>query len=234
MRIAQKVAGYSLAQADILRKAMGKKLRPCRGVRELLGGHAVQRVLRAAIKALWDTILPFADYAFNKSHAAGYGMVSYWTAYLKANYPAEYMAGLLTAGRDDKDKAAVYLADCRKLGIIRVAAGRQLNRASTSPPSAPTSATGWVRCAMSAPMSLPRWSIPAPRRASSPIFSDYLNKVDIAACNKKVTESLIKAGAFDSLAIPARACSGGVPTPSTRCWAPRRPRRWASSTFRRK
>ena len=65
---------------------------------------------RAAIKALWDTILPFADYAFNKSHAAGYGMVSYWTAYLKANYPAEYMAGLLTSVGDDKDKAAVYLA----------------------------------------------------------------------------------------------------------------------------
>ena len=71
----------------------------------------------AAIKALWDTVLPFADYAFNKSHAAGYGLVSYWTAYLKANYPAEYMAGLLTSVGDDKDKAAVYLADCRKLGI---------------------------------------------------------------------------------------------------------------------
>ncbi len=70
-----------------------------------------------AVKALWDTILPFAGYAFNKSHAAGYGLVSYWTAYLKANYPAEYMAGLLTSVGDDKDKAAVYLADCRRLGI---------------------------------------------------------------------------------------------------------------------
>ena len=61
--------------------------------------------------------VPFADYAFNKSHAAGYGLVSYWTAYLKANYPAEYMAGLLTSVGDDKDKAAVYLADCRRMGI---------------------------------------------------------------------------------------------------------------------
>ena len=66
---------------------------------------------------LWETILPFAGYAFNKSHAAGYGLVSYWTAYLKANYPAEYMAALLTSVGDDKDKTAIYLSDCRRLGI---------------------------------------------------------------------------------------------------------------------
>src|SRR5881227_4154779 len=71
----------------------------------------------AAVKTLWDILVPFADYAFNKAHSAAYGLVSYWTAYLKANYPAEYMAGLLTSVGDDKDKAAVYLADCRKLGI---------------------------------------------------------------------------------------------------------------------
>src|SRR5271169_5737941 len=119
MRIAQKVAGYSLARADILRKAMGKKKREVLE-KEFEGfseGMQANGFSAKAIKALWDTILPFADYAFNKSHAAGYGMVSYWTAYLKANYPAEYMAGLLTSVGDDKDKAAVYLADCRKLGI---------------------------------------------------------------------------------------------------------------------
>ena len=119
MRIAQKVAGYSLARADILRKAMGKKKREVldkerEGFAE---GMRANGFSAGAIKALWDTVLPFADYAFNKSHAAGYAMVSYWTAYLKANYPAEYMAGLLTSVGDDKDKAAVYLADCRKLGI---------------------------------------------------------------------------------------------------------------------
>ena len=119
MRIAQKVAGYSLARADILRKAMGKKKREVLD-KEYEGfseGMKANGFSAAAIKALWDTVLPFADYAFNKSHAAGYGLVSYWTAYLKANYPAEYMAGLLTSVGDDKDKAAVYLADCRKLGI---------------------------------------------------------------------------------------------------------------------
>ena len=119
MRIAQKVAGYSLARADILRKAMGKKKREVLD-KEYEGfseGMKANGFSAAAIKALWDTVLPFADYAFNKSHAAGYGLVSYWTGYLKANYPAEYMAGLLTSVGDDKDKAAVYLADCRKLGI---------------------------------------------------------------------------------------------------------------------
>ena len=94
MRIAQKVAGYSLARADILRKAMGKKKREVLE-KEFEGfseGMQANGFSAKAIKALWDTILPFADYAFNKSHAAGYGLVSYWTAYLKANYPAEYMA----------------------------------------------------------------------------------------------------------------------------------------------
>ena len=70
-----------------------------------------------AIKTLWDILLPFSDYAFNKAHSAGYGLVSYWTAYLKANYPAEYMAALLTSVRDDKDKSALYLAECRRMGI---------------------------------------------------------------------------------------------------------------------
>jgi DNA polymerase-3 subunit alpha len=69
------------------------------------------------IKALWDVLVPFSDYAFNKAHTAAYGLVSYWTAYLKANYPAEYMAALLTSVRDDKDKSALYLNECRRMGI---------------------------------------------------------------------------------------------------------------------
>ena len=110
----------------------------------------------AAIKALWDTVLPFADYAFNKSHAAGYGLVSYWTAYLKANYPAEYMAGLLTSVGDDKDKAAVYLADCRRLGITVLPPDVNESGAQLRLGRRPTSATGSAPCATSARMSLPR------------------------------------------------------------------------------
>ena len=150
------------------------------------------------MKALWDTILPFAGYAFNKSHAAGYGLVSYWTAYLKANYPAEYMAGLLTSVGDDKDKAAVYLADCRKLGI------------TVLPPDVNESLVNFASVGKDI-----RFGLGAVRNVGANVvgsliktrnekgkftdFSDYLNKIDISACNKKVTESLIKAGAFDSL-----------------------------------
>ncbi len=72
---------------------------------------------KSAIKALWDILVPFSDYAFNKAHAAAYGLVSYWTAYLKANYPAEYMAALLTSVKDDKDKMAIYLNECRRMKI---------------------------------------------------------------------------------------------------------------------
>jgi DNA polymerase III subunit alpha len=205
MRIAQKVAGYSLARADILRKAMGKKKREVL-TKEYEGfaeGMTANGFSQGAIKALWDTVLPFADYAFNKSHAAGYGMVSYWTAYLKANYPAEYMAGLLTSVGDDKDKAAVYLADCRKLGI------------TVLPPDVNESGLNFASVGADI-----RYGLGAVRNVGSNVvgsivqtrsekgkftdFSDYLNKVDIAACNKKVTESLIKAGAFDSLGHPRK------------------------------
>ena len=117
MRVAQKIAGYSLAEADLLRKAMGKKSREVIATERAKFVDAAESTGYGSVlgKQLFDIIEPFADYAFNKSHAAGYGLVSYWTAYLKANYPAEYMAGLLTSVGDDKDKAAVYLADCRKL-----------------------------------------------------------------------------------------------------------------------
>jgi DNA polymerase III subunit alpha len=200
MRIAQKVAGYSLARADILRKAMGKKKREVldKEYEGFAEGMQSNGFSPAAIKALWNTVLPFADYAFNKSHAAGYGLVSYWTAYLKANYPAEYMAGLLTSVGDDKDKAAVYLADCRKLGI------------TVLPPDVNESGLNFASVGTDI-----RYGLGAVRNVGANVvssliktrgdkgkftdFSDYLNKIDISACNKKVTESLIKAGAFDSL-----------------------------------
>ncbi|BBU23016.1 DNA polymerase III subunit alpha [Mycobacterium xenopi] len=205
MRIAQKVAGYSLAQADILRKAMGKKKADVLAAEyeSFAAGMRANGFSSGAIKALWDTILPFADYAFNKSHAAGYAMVSYWTAYLKANYPAEYMAGLLTSVGDDKDKAAVYLADCRKLGI------------TVLPPDVNESGLNFASVGTDI-----RYGLGAVRNVGANVvasllktrtekgkftdFSDYLNKIDIAACNKKVTESLIKAGAFDSLGHPRK------------------------------
>ncbi|MFD9896536.1 DNA polymerase III subunit alpha, partial [Amycolatopsis sp. NPDC059027] len=121
MHIGQKVAGYSMGRADVLRRAMGKKKQEVLE-KEFEGFEAGMKASELvpggfsseAIKALWDTILPFAGYAFNKSHAAAYGLISYWTAYLKANFTAEYMAALLTSVGDNKDKSAVYLSECRR------------------------------------------------------------------------------------------------------------------------
>lgn len=200
MRIAQKVASYSLAQADILRKAMGKKKAEVLNAEHetFSAGMRSNGFSEGAIKALWDTILPFADYAFNKSHAAGYGMVSYWTAYLKANYPAEYMAGLLTSVGDDKDKSAVYLADCRRLGIPVLPP--DVNESGVDFASVGTD----IRYGLGAIRNVGTNVVGSlietrARKGAFTDFSDYLNKIDIAVCNKKVTESLIKAGAFDSL-----------------------------------
>ncbi|GAS96162.1 DNA polymerase III subunit alpha [Mycolicibacterium canariasense] len=205
MFIAQKVASYTMGKADALRKAMGKKKLEVleaeyKGFKE---GMTANGFSEAAVKALWDTILPFAGYAFNKSHAAGYGLVSFWTAYLKANFPAEYMAGLLTSVGDDKDKAAVYLSDCRRLGI------------TVLPPDVNESVHNFasvgndIRYGLGGVRNVGAnvvQSIIAGRRDKGKYtdFSDYLNKVDITACNKKVTESLIKAGAFDSLGHPRK------------------------------
>jgi len=119
MAIAQKVAGFSLGRADLLRKAMGKKNKDILD-KEYVNfekGMTDNGFSKSAIDKLWETLIPFSDYAFNRAHSAGYGMVSYWTGYLKANYPTEYMAALLTSVRDDKDKSALYLNECRRMGI---------------------------------------------------------------------------------------------------------------------
>jgi DNA polymerase-3 subunit alpha len=200
MAIAQKVAGYSLGKADLLRRAMGKKKKEIldkeyvpfsEGMKE--NGYS-----DGAIKTLWDILVPFSDYAFNKAHSAAYGLVSYWTAYLKANYPAEYMAALLTSVRDDKDKSAIYLNECRRMGI------------KVLPPDVNSSDANFttvgtdIRFGLTAVRNVGAnvvASIVATRKAKGAFadFSDFLKKVDPVACNKKVVESLIKAGAFDSL-----------------------------------
>ncbi|OQS13187.1 DNA polymerase III subunit alpha, partial [Nocardia donostiensis] len=205
MFIAQKVAGYTMGKADALRKAMGKKKLEVleaeyKSFHEGMTGNGFSE---EAVKALWDTILPFAGYAFNKSHAAGYGLVSFWTAYLKANYPAEYMAGLLTSVGDDKDKAAVYLSDCRRLGITVLPPDVNESEHNFASVGADIRfGLGAVRNVGTNVVS----SIIAARKERSKFtdFSDYLNKIDAIACTKKVTESLIKAGAFDSLGHPRK------------------------------
>ncbi|MBB3051988.1 DNA polymerase-3 subunit alpha [Prauserella isguenensis] len=200
MQIAQKVAGYSMGRADVLRRAMGKKKKEVLE-KEFEGFHAGMQAngfSDAAIQALWDTILPFAGYAFNKSHAAGYGLVSYWTAYLKANYPAEYMAALLTSVGDNKDKSAVYLSECRRLGI------------KVLPPDVNESGPRFtavgddIRFGMGAVRNVGGNVVESiiktrDEKGKYSSFTDFLDKSELVACNKRVIESLIKAGGFDSL-----------------------------------
>jgi DNA polymerase-3 subunit alpha len=205
MSIAQIVAGYSLGKADLLRRAMGKKKKEIldKEFAPFEAGMKANGYSATAIKTLWDILVPFSDYAFNKAHSAAYGLVSYWTAYLKANYPAEYMAGLLTSTAGDKDKSALYLNECRRMGI------------KVLPPDVNASAANFtpvgqdIRFGLAAVRNVGTNvvdAIVATRRAKGAFtgFADFLRKVPVTVCNKRVIESLVKAGAFDSLGHPRK------------------------------
>ncbi|MDP9396557.1 MAG: DNA polymerase III subunit alpha [Actinomycetota bacterium] len=205
MAIAQRLAGYSLGQADLLRRAMGKKKREILE-KEFSGfsaGMAERGYSKGAIDTLWAILVPFSDYAFNKAHTAGYGLVSYWTAYLKANYPAEYMAALLTSVRDDKDKSALYLNECRRMGIKVLPPDVNESEADYTPRGTD------IRFGLAAIRNVGGnvvGSVLASRRSKGRFadFYDFLRKVEAVVCNKKTIESLIKAGAFDSLGATRR------------------------------
>ncbi|MGW4784952.1 DNA polymerase III subunit alpha [Streptomyces sp. NPDC004230] len=200
MAIARNLAGYTLGGADMLRRAMGKKKPEVLAAEwdKFHSGMVDNGYSEQSIKALWDVMLPFSGYAFNKSHTAGYGLVSYWTAYLKANYPAEYMAALLTSVGDDKDKAGIYLADARKLGVTVL-------QPDVNESVAEFTAVGDdVRFGLKSVRNVGDnviEAIIAARRSKGKFssFSDFLDKVELPALNKRAIESLIKAGAFDSL-----------------------------------
>ncbi len=119
MRVAQRLAGYSLEEADNLRKATGKKIRAliAKERTKFVEGCVANGHTEAFGNDFFDMIEPFADYSFNKSHSFGYGYVTYQTAWLKANYPPEYFAALLTSVKTNKDQTAVFLNECRQMGI---------------------------------------------------------------------------------------------------------------------
>lgn len=158
---------------------------------------------KAAIKRLWEVLIPFSDYAFNRAHSAGYGVVSFWTAYLKANFPTEYMAALLTSVRDDKDKSALYLSECRRMGIKVLPPDVNESNGEYTPRGRD------IRFGLAAIRNVGEGvvaSIKASRESKGAFtsFGDFLAKVDAQVCNKKTIESLIKAGAFDSLRHPRK------------------------------
>jgi DNA polymerase-3 subunit alpha len=209
MRIAQRFAGYSLADADNLRKACGKKDRRLIAKERAKFIEGCERSgFGEELGSKWfDIIEPFADYAFNKSHAYGYGYVAYQTAYLKANYPAEYFSALLTSVKASLERAAIYLAECRAMGItVHVP---DINRsASDFTPvvdlrDGADAALG-ITFGLSAVRNVGEGlvaHIVAEREAHGPYadFYDFCQRVDTSVLNKRSVESLIKAGAFDDL-----------------------------------
>ncbi|TNM45148.1 DNA polymerase III subunit alpha [Nocardioides albidus] len=206
MAIAQVLAGFTLGAADNLRRAMGKKKKEelDKQYAGFQAGMLERGYPQDAIDTLWAILLPFSDYAFNKSHSAAYGVITYWTAYLKANYPTEYMAALLTSVKDDKDKMAIYLNECRRMKI------------QVLPPDVNESAHDFTAVGRDI-----RFGLTAIRNVGSNVvdgiveartekgrfadFNDFLSKVPVTVCNKRVIDSLIKAGAFDDMKHLRRA-----------------------------
>jgi DNA polymerase-3 subunit alpha len=209
MRVAQKFAGYSLAEADNLRKACGKKIpelmakerdRFESGCEEAGYGSTLGR-------QLFDVIEKFADYAFNKSHAYGYGLIAYQTAYLKAHYPVEYVACLLSSVKGNFDKAAVYLADARSSSIEIRTPDINLSRSDFIALTAQGERA--VSFGLSAIRNVGEGLVGlllAERDENGPYesFHDFVERAPEQVLNKRTVESLIKAGAFDSLGHPRR------------------------------
>ncbi|MGO8824634.1 MAG: DNA polymerase III subunit alpha [Acidimicrobiales bacterium] len=206
MRVAQKFAGYTLEEADNLRKACGKKIRALIAAEreKFVAGCVTEGYDEALGTQLFDIIEPFADYAFNKSHSYGYGLVAYQTAWLKAHYPVEYMAALLTSVKDNKDKTAVYLAECRARGIDVLVPDVNRSVAEFAPDrtgdrDGPAIVFGLAAVRNVGEALVER--IVAERDTGGPFADvyDFCQRVDPAVLNKRTMDSLVKAGAFDSL-----------------------------------
>ncbi len=210
LRVAQKFAGFSLAEADLLRRACGKKKRDliAKEREKFIAGCEATGYGATLGGQYFDIIEPFADYAFAKSHAYGYGYIAYQTAYLKANYPAEYLSALLTSVKTNLDKAAVYLAECRTMGIEVLVPDVNRSVADFTPVVELDADAGTEGRSIVFGLSAVRnvggglvALLVAEREANGSFvdFYDFVERVDFQVLNKKTIESLIKAGAFDSL-----------------------------------
>jgi DNA polymerase III subunit alpha len=205
MEIAVRMAGYSMGQADLLRKAMGKKIRevllPHR--QTFVDGCAAHGYQRGLAERIFDLIVPFADYGFNASHACGYAFIAYQTAFLKAHHPVEYMAALLTSVKDDKDKKPFYLNACRLMGIRVLPPDVNVSELDFTP------GDGGIRYGLSAVRNVGAGAVAQiieARSGKGPFtsFTDFCRKVDHGILHKKVLESLALAGAFDALGYTRR------------------------------
>ncbi len=204
MSVAQEMAGYSMVDADNLRRAMGKKIKSVMKAEEekFVAGCVSQGHPEEVGREIFGLIEHFSGYGFNKSHSTGYGLVAYQTAYLKAHHPAEYLASLLTATKRDKDRTAVYLNECRQMGLQVLVP--DVNESDTDF----TVREGRIRFGLSAVRNVGEGVVEkiVEARVDAPFesFQDFIDRVDVSALNKRTVESLIKAGAFDGTGSPRK------------------------------
>lgn len=201
MQIASQLAGYSLGEADILRKAMGKKIKEvmAKQQEQFTEGALKNGIDKKTANDIYDLIAYFADYGFNKSHSVSYAFLSYQTAYLKAHYPVEYMAALLTSIMQFTDKVVKYIKECQSMGL------------KILPPDINESLIDFtvvdnetIRFGLAAVKNVGKAAVEniiQERKDNGPFLSllDFCQRVDSKSSNKRVVESLIKCGAFDSL-----------------------------------
>jgi len=202
MRIAQELAGYTLTEADTLRKAIGKKIQELlQGERKkFIKGIEKNGIEKEVGEKLWEWIEPFAQYSFNKSHAAAYALIAYQTAYLKAHYPKEFMSALLTADQKDTERIGFLITECRKMDL------------EVLPPDINESFLGFsmvpdkqqIRFGLSGIKNVGIKlveEIVEERKKNGKFTSldDFLSRINSQNVNKKSMESLIKAGAFDNI-----------------------------------
>jgi DNA polymerase-3 subunit alpha len=210
LEIAKRIAGFTLGGADLLRRAIGKKKASEMEAQKtkFLDGCASNGYEARFAQDLWNLIEGFADYAFNKSHSAGYGLLSYQTAWLKENYPVEYMAALLTSVKSNKDRLPAYLATCRSMGITVLQPDVNASEVDFAPASG-GDGVRQIRFGLSAVRNVGEHVVNAiidarTRKGSFTDFADFADKVDPGVLNKRTIESLIKAGAFSSLGHPRK------------------------------
>ncbi len=206
MSIAQDLADFSLGKADELRRAMGKKNAAilAKEFGPFSEGMINNGYSMESIQTLWDVLVPFADYAFNRAHSASYGLISYWTAYLKANFPAEYMSALLTTNSSNKDKLALYLGECRRMGIKVLSP--DVNESGTNYSAVGDNIrVGLIGIKGIGEAGINLWVQDRELNGKAKGFGDYLMRAPTTMGSKRSVEALIVGGAFDSFGYPRAA-----------------------------
>ncbi len=211
LKIAADMAGFSMSEADDLRKAMGKKIPALMAEQraKFLAGSLGRGVKEKVAERVFELMEKFAGYGFNKAHATAYGIVAYQTAYLKANYPVEFMAALLTSEMANTDKVVVHMDECRAMGI------------SVLPPDVNVSRFSFgvdgetIRFGLGAIKNLGQKAIETivasrEEQGAYGTLVDFCRRLDLQLVNRRVVESLVKAGAFDSLARPRAQLMGAL------------------------